>query len=420
MKRVRTFIAAAVASAAFMSAFGGDSDSYEDSNRVEWTFGYTYNGNVATITRVVTTNVAAGVTAISVPDSFAIGTDAMTVTEIKDGAFDGCTNINRVYLSPNVIEVTGAAFRNMGGNVSVSAPDTLEDRLVSGTYGTTTLTVSYYFTAQDIPLAYANFTKAQTVKAAYYGKGFNGAVAELKFARAGKSRNGLPRTVKLTATFTAPDGSKQRVRATLKVNDDGSTAEPANIRLKLNGMTEEDFALNIAGGKVSLKSASYTFAKAKVGGVIDKSVTQLPFYAVGIVAGFDKMPALASGWELLLDGGLSPSSGTGIPVSILNGRKFSVPKSVPVKLKKNKDGTATLTGVDGSANKCALKLTYNVKTGLFRGSFKLYALNAAQKRLKAYTVKVTGHMIQDCGYGSATLRNPKGGPWSVYLMNSVG
>ncbi|MBP5510302.1 MAG: hypothetical protein J6Z49_05240 [Kiritimatiellae bacterium] len=195
----------------------------------------------------------------------------------------GCDKFKELWLPRTITEVTGQAFRNMGGDVKVYAPDTLEGKQVSGTYGTTTLTVAYIFTGQDIPLLYANFTKSQTVKGAYCGKGFNGAIAELKFAKAGKAKNGQPRLVKFTGTFIAPGGSKQRVKATLKVNDDGSTVEPLTIRLKLDGISEEDFALNIAGGKVSLKSASYKFGKAKIGGVFGKSVKKLSFIVYNLV-----------------------------------------------------------------------------------------------------------------------------------------
>ena len=98
----------------------------------------------------------------------------------------------------------------------------------------------------------------------------------------------------------------------------------------------------------------------------------------------------------------------------LNGKRFLTPKAEAIKLRKNKDGSTTLTGVDGTENKSALKLTYNVKTGQFRGTFKLYAVNAKLKRLKSYTVRVTGYMIQDLGLKrSADLAFPSptsGGP----------
>ncbi|MBP5510301.1 MAG: hypothetical protein J6Z49_05235 [Kiritimatiellae bacterium] len=104
----------------------------------------------------------------------------------------------------------------------------------------------------------------------------------------------------------------------------------------------------------------------------------------------------------------------------MNGKRFLTPKAEAIKLRKNKDGSTTLTGVDGTENKSALKLTYNVKTGQFRGTFKLYAVNAKLKRLKSYTVRVTGYMIQDLGFGTATLKNPKGGPWQVEILETVG
>ncbi|MBO4287296.1 MAG: hypothetical protein J5985_03910 [Kiritimatiellae bacterium] len=421
MKKGLLSAVAAVVFAAFTSAFAGDASTYTDGDGVIWEYEYTYADNTATITRADTHGTSE--TGISVPAALLKGTIEMTVTGIRDGAFNGCLNIESVYLTETVAEVTGEAFRDMGSHVQVYAPDTLENKLVSGTYGKTVLEVSYFYTPQDIPLTYANFTKSQTVKGARTFIGgwtlaeyrFNGAVAELKFAKAGKSKNGQPRPVKLTATFIAPDGSKQRVKATLKVNADGSTAAPLNIHLKLNGMEEEDVTLNISGGKVSLKNDKYKFAKAKIGGVIGHS--KLGFYIYHIDGA---MPNFSAGWKPLYLGGYTKLDFLSFSVHIQNGRKFTTEKPARIKLKKNKDGSTTVTGADGLDNVYSLKLTYNMKTGQFRGSFKLYAVNEAKKRLKSYTVKVTGYMIQDLGYGAATLKILKAGPWPIGIWEGLG
>lgn len=55
-------------------------------------------------------------------------------------------------------------------------------------------------------------------------------------------------------------------------------------------------------------------------------------------------------------------------------------------------------------NPSGLKLTYTEKSGSFKGSFKVY--NLENGKVKSYTVNVTGVMIGDVGYGTATLKKP--------------
>ena len=55
-------------------------------------------------------------------------------------------------------------------------------------------------------------------------------------------------------------------------------------------------------------------------------------------------------------------------------------------------------------NMSGLKLTYKAKDGSFKGSFKVYALENG--KIKSYTANVTGMMVGDVGYGTATLRKP--------------
>ena len=428
--------AVAFAFSAWTSVWGGsDPDTYTDGEGIVWTFGYTYSDNTATIFRADTSH--AEYHTAYVPETIRIGTQRMPVTGILDGAFDGCANIERVVLVDSVTDVTGFAFRGMGGNVRIVAPDTLEGKLVAGKYGNTVVDVVYSYTAQDIPLTYVNFTKAQTVRGAltWGSTDFHGMVAELKFAKAAKAKSGQPRTVKLNATITGSDGVKQRVKTTLKINADGSTVTPVQFRLKLTGLDEQEFALSVAGGRVSFKNVPQgehtdcKFAKAKIGGVIDRSVTSLNFYAFSLFdeSGYleDSPPNLGAGWKLLDDTLLeSFYAGPFVTFKIQNGRKFVLPKATAVKLKKNKDGSMKITGDVGgnvgTTNPWSLKLTYNVKTGQFKGGFKLYAVNPSQKKLKSYTVKVFGYMIEDFGYGAATLKKPKGGPWKIGLWDGLG
>jgi hypothetical protein len=73
---------------------------------------------------------------------------------------------------------------------------------------------------------------------------------------------------------------------------------------------------------------------------------------------------------------------------------------------------------NGKTNLAALKLTYTSKTGLFRGSFKAYALETTNGRtqLKKYAVNVTGVVVNGTGYGQAVCKRPIGGPWAVIVQ----
>ena len=62
----------------------------------------------------------------------------------------------------------------------------------------------------------------------------------------------------------------------------------------------------------------------------------------------------------------------------------------------------------GKTNLSGLKLTYTPKTGMFKGSFKVYALQGEgkQRKLKSYTVNVNGAVVGGVGYGMATCKKP--------------
>ena len=103
----------------------------------------------------------------------------------------------------------------------------------------------------------------------------------------------------------------------------------------------------------------------------------------------------------------------GEPV-IPKGGKWSFNKNATVKLSKDKT-TYTIDDKNGKTNRSSMKLTYTPKTGVFKGSFKLYALEGVdgKKKLKKYTVNVIGFVVDGKGIGEATCKKPNGGPWPV-------
>ena len=64
----------------------------------------------------------------------------------------------------------------------------------------------------------------------------------------------------------------------------------------------------------------------------------------------------------------------------------------------------------GKTNLSGLKLSYTPKTGLFKGSFKMYALERG--KLKTYTVNVVGFVVDGEGIGQASLKKPAAS-WAV-------
>ena len=63
----------------------------------------------------------------------------------------------------------------------------------------------------------------------------------------------------------------------------------------------------------------------------------------------------------------------------------------------------------GKTNLSGLKLTYTPKKGTFKGSFKVYALEGAgtATKLKKYTIKVSGLVVDGLGFGEATCKKPE-------------
>jgi hypothetical protein len=103
-----------------------------------------------------------------------------------------------------------------------------------------------------------------------------------------------------------------------------------------------------------------------------------------------------------------------------SGAKWVFKKATPVKWGKPKPGATVLMSdaasgksltVDMSADKTNLsgmKLNYAAKKGTFKGSFKVYVMQggAGAMKLKKYTFKVSGVVVDGVGYGTATCRNP--------------
>ena len=97
-----------------------------------------------------------------------------------------------------------------------------------------------------------------------------------------------------------------------------------------------------------------------------------------------------------------------VPISA--GAKWTLPAAGSMKYDRESEG---FVDTKESANPAGLKLTYVSKTGAFKGSFKLYAVDGAG-RLKKLTANVSGVMVGRQGYGTATVKNV--GSWPVSIQ----
>ena len=178
------------------------------------------------------------------------------------------------------------------------------------------------------------------------------------------------------------DGNKVSATSQLLVGD-GVAAIPVVIVKKVNiafclwltadGTTEVLGAAGIAGKPDRIKSgATFTFDAVEFAKLFD-----------GLYADF-------------LPNGLAVDS---------DGRKWVVANGAKVGklvLLDKTTGELDLAKSKFTDNTSGLKLTYKEKDGTFTGAFKVYAFEKG--KIKAYSASVTGVMVGDRGYGTATVK----------------
>ena len=208
-------------------------------------------------------------------------------------------------------------------------------------------------------------------------------------------------TVKVSVLGTLLTGKKVSASATVSPDlADGSLLGELAFKSPVGAMNfvlEHDaetgsFRFFAQGLGYAISDAGET----QVGGAFDEE--ELSFSAE-----FDELD-LPEGYDLVVD---APS---GEPVSVTkNGTKLACGKAASPKYKKV-DGEYELTGLDDEKkpNLTGLKLTYSASKGTFTGSFKIYASNEGEAKgkpkLKKYTAKVSGIVIDGVGAGSVTVK----------------
>ena len=134
-------------------------------------------------------------------------------------------------------------------------------------------------------------------------------------------------------------------------------------------------------------------AVAKAGGALPKElwfVSDIDFSVDGVELLYDYLP-----YEVMIE----------------TSSKWKLPKAD--KLVWNNNEEWFLPKNDNWENVSGLKLTYAKKTGGFKGSFYVYCVTESLK-LKKYTANVSGAMVGNVGYGTATIKGI--GNWPIIIF----
>ena len=253
-----------------------------------------------------------------------------------------------------------------------------------------------FLNASDIFAPY-EAPKTVTLQGAAYNGCDVAGVVELKLGKV----NAKKRTSKVSGSVITLDGKKHTITAVTLVGVAGTA--PMDVSLTVRDLGT--MAVTIGGAEFAGSLGGWHVQSENVGGTWTRSDTR-----VYVGAASTSLPD-----EVLAD--FLPD---GEPVIAVGG-KWKFAKATSVKWAKPKRGAAAPEMYDpdsgkglvvdtssGKTNLSGLKLTYTPKKGTFKGSFKVYALEGEGKtrKIRKYTVKVSGVVVDGIGYGTATCKNP--------------
>ena len=240
------------------------------------------------------------------------------------------------------------------------------------------------------------FAKATTVLGALYGKG--GALVGTMQVKVGKFGK---KGVKVSASATMLiDGKTKKVAAkAVSLPLVGGVLSGTLVFKAPIGEMSFDMA---ADGTFTLKNAAYVAEEASIGSNGGKVLAE------------GSHTFRLEGFSLPVRGELQEQL---LPTSVVfavSGKKWKFDKGASVKWAKNGYGLVVDTS-KGRTNLSALKLSYAPKTGIFKGSFKIYVLetSGAKAKLKSYKTNVLGFVVDAVGVGEARCKKLAGGPWAV-------
>ena len=366
-----------------------------------------------------------GLESLKIPDSvesigvgafsYCIGLKSLTIPDgvkvVRDSAFSGCINLTSVTISNGVTSIGAGIFSNCPNLMDVVLPKWC--KTTNPGYDLMSEWKNYLGLPEKANVTYGDngrapvgtvpdiWRKSHTLKgvATLAGNPSDSVqgVFELKCGRPGKDG-----VAKVSAVLTGLDGKKK----VYKEQFVDTTAKPVMVtldRLKITIDGETFTGRDGSIGGMSVRSA-------EIGGMLTKGSMK---FNVDI----DKYPYFGTVGEMLEE-----SVPKNVTAKVVGKKKLDFGRVATLKyVKNNLSGKYELQGFDDpdKPNVSALKLSYNSKTGVLRGNFKVYVSNAAKApegkspKLRKFMVNVLGFVVDGTGYGQATLRRPAAGPWRV-------
>lgn len=214
------------------------------------------------------------------------------------------------------------------------------------------------------------------------GNGYVGLSVQIKSGGSGR------------VTGTMPDGTKVAYTGRLEVLDDYCLL-PVVVPLYSGKKGGFGFLMAFSNEGVSAS------------GVSRWENTAAPFTSEMAAEGAGNVTSILSGASFSVEGGFE-IEGVEIDESLLpdnvyvttSGTKWRVPKADRVKFIKDDAAYEVQTEY---GNPAGLALSFNAKTGTFRGSFKVFGVTEAGKS-KKYTAVVNGVVLNGEGFGVATIK----------------
>ena len=261
--------------------------------------------------------------------------------------------------------------------------------------------------AKDITAPYAASKAVTLMGAAYDGDGAVAGIVELKLGKVNAKKG----TSKVSGSFVGLDGKKQSIKSVNVAGIDGTA--PAEVSLEVKNLGT--MSVTIGGTQFAGSLGGWHVQSANVGGAWAKA-------SATVTVGMGDLSMFAG--EVL--SGLLPQD----EQASVTGGKWAFAKAAGVKWAKPKKGAELPERYDeasgkglvvdtakGKTNLSGLKLSYTPKKGTFKGSFKVYALEGEGKstKLKKYTANVVGFVVDGVGVGTATIKKPAAGPWTVMV-----
>lgn len=272
-------------------------------------------------------------------------------------------------------------------------PDTTSSDSVSPQSTPSGVSAFVPLSADDITAPYA---AAQTLYGAVYDGLDVVGVVELKLGKVSAKKNAS----KVSGSVTLLDGKKYNVKGVQAVV---GAAAPLTVTLEVKKVGT--MAVTIGGDRFAGSLGKWHMQTAIVGGNWKSSAVTVSLET----ADLSTIPGTVLE-SLLPYAEKGTSSGNKWSFAKAAGVKWTKPKAGegPVVLDAASGKGLVVDTSKGKTNLSGMKLTYTAKKGTFKGSFKVYALESSgtATKLKKYSMKVGGVVVNGVGYGEVTCKRP--------------